>query len=478
MMDRTLQEGAMDDSLGPALYPTPTLFLCFHGQEPLLGGARLCLRGVEEVHFGRGAETMFVFSEDGTKLQVTLADSQVSVRHGRLLLQERAAHFEDLGSTNGTYLGEERRANFVVPEGVIFTTGSAAWMFYGGLPSGDAPRTVTRSDATRVVPELDGMSSFVPAIANDLRAFAKIAGSDISLFIQGESGSGKEVLARAAHALSDRSARPFVALNCAAIPENLIESQLFGHVRGAFSGALRDEPGFFRAAHTGTLFLDEIGDMPPSAQAALLRALETREVVPVGATKSIPVDVRIIAATLRHDAALRPDLLARLAGYRHTLPALRARKPDMALLTANLLGRLDAGGARFAPDAVRKLMAHPFALNVRELAATLKSATLLAGAETGGHVYARHLALLAPTAPDAAPALQGGALEAATAASKPARKAPVSDEARKADLLKHLAEAGGNISEVARRMDTTRAQVHRWAQKFGVALDSFRKGGD
>src|SRR5262249_4252107 len=161
----------------------------------------------------------------------------------------------------------------------------------------------------------------------------------LSILLLGETGTGKEVLARSLHALSQRPG-PFIAVNCGAIPENLVEGQLFGHVRGAFSGALKDEPGLVRAAQGGTLLLDEIGDLPASSQAALLRVLQESEVRPVGSTQTVKVDVRIIAATHRplesliKGNAFRHDLYARLAGFRFELAPLRKRKVDLGLLIA------------------------------------------------------------------------------------------------------------------------------------------------
>src|SRR5262249_54080196 len=155
--------------------------------------------------------------------------------------------------------------------------------------------------------------------------------------------SGKEVLASAVHKLSGREG-PFVPVNCGALTDTLVESQLFGHTKGAFSGAVKDELGFVRASHGGTLFLDEIGDLPAASQAALLRVLEMREVTPVGSTRAVKVDLRVVSATLKSVGALRPDLHARLAGYTHALAPLRDRREDLGLVLAEVLTR--AAGSR------------------------------------------------------------------------------------------------------------------------------------
>ena len=163
----------------------------------------------------------------------------------------------------------------------------------------------------------------------------RVAATDFTILIEGESGSGKELVARQVHELSRRRRGPFVAVNCAAIPEQLAESQLFGHVAGAFTGARGDHPGFFRSAHLGTIFLDEIGDLDLRLQPKLLRALEQRAVVPVGAAHPVPCDVRILAATHRDLAAavdadqFRGDLYARLAEFTVAVPALRDRREDL-----------------------------------------------------------------------------------------------------------------------------------------------------
>ena len=206
----------------------------------------------------------------------------------------------------------------------------------------------------------------------------QVAQGDASVLLTGPSGSGKELLARAIHAASKRVAHPFVAVNCAAIPEQLLESELFGHVRGAFTGAVRDHAGLFQAAHGGTLFLDEIGDMPPALQVKLLRALQERVVRPVGAVGNIAIDVRIVCAT-HQDLGLaiaagrfREDLFYRLNAVSLALPALAERREDIPLLAAHFLAMLAArygkNVAAFAPEALQILLAQAWPGNVRQFA--------------------------------------------------------------------------------------------------------------
>ena len=216
------------------------------------------------------------------------------------------------------------------------------------------------------------------AVMAEVLAEAKmVAASDASVLICGESGSGKELLAQAIHRASPRANRPFVAVNCSAIPEALLESELFGHVKGSFTGAVANHRGLFQAADGGTLFLDEIGDMPPALQVKLLRVLQERSVRPVGASLSIPVDVRILSATHRDlDAAMaqgqfREDLYYRLNVVALTLPALGARREDIPLLANHFLSVLsEKYGKRlngFAPEALKALTAAPWPGNVRQL---------------------------------------------------------------------------------------------------------------
>lgn len=216
-----------------------------------------------------------------------------------------------------------------------------------------------------------------PHMENLLGQAKLIAMSDASILIQGESGSGKELLARAIHHASPRHAQAFVAINCGAIPEALLESELFGHAKGAFTGALRDHKGLFQSANGGTLFLDEIGDMPMPLQVKLLRALQERTVRPVGANQNIDIDVRVISATHRNLAEemksgkFREDLYYRINVVGLDIPSLAARREDISLLANNFLQSLSQKYGKnlngFAPEAMELLIAAPWPGNVRQL---------------------------------------------------------------------------------------------------------------
>jgi two-component system response regulator HydG len=220
-----------------------------------------------------------------------------------------------------------------------------------------------------------------------LKLAEHVAPTDSTVLIQGESGTGKEVVARYVHNLSNRSDGPFLSINCGALPENLLESELFGHVKGSFTGAVRDKQGLFAAARGGSFFLDEVGEMPPSLQVKLLRVLQEREAIPVGATEAIPVDVRIIAATNREleeeirRGNFRSDLFYRLNVIALNLPPLRERRDDLLLLIESFLQQLgiEAGiePKALASEALDAVMVYEWPGNVRELENALEHATVL-----------------------------------------------------------------------------------------------------
>ena len=231
-------------------------------------------------------------------------------------------------------------------------------------------------------------------------ALHRAAATDATVLLEGESGTGKELFARALHALSPRADGPFVAINCAAIPENLLETELFGHEKGAFTGAASRKPGKFELAHRGTLFLDEIGDLPLSLQAKILRALEEKCFERVGGTVPLQVDVRIVAATNRHLKAavaarqFREDLYFRLSVFPITIPPLRERPDDITMLAKHFIERfcrdLKKKSMTLAPSAIDDLAAYAWPGNVRELQNCIERAVILTEGET---IHARHLNL-------------------------------------------------------------------------------------
>ncbi len=227
-----------------------------------------------------------------------------------------------------------------------------------------------------------------PGMRALLATLDKVAKSDLSVLVQGESGTGKELVARAVHQRSDRAGLPFVAFNCAAVPDNLIESEMFGYEKGAFTGAVARKPGLFELADHGVLFLDEVGDLSPAVQVKLLRAVEIREFYRVGGTRAVQLDVRIVSATNKNlkeasaSGGFREDLYFRLNGVTLELPPLRDRKGDIGLLAAHFLRKAGGKPRILSPAAVQKLEAYSWPGNIRELQMVMRRAAVLAARET------------------------------------------------------------------------------------------------
>ncbi|UMZ11219.1 sigma-54-dependent Fis family transcriptional regulator [Pseudomonas sp. MPFS] len=248
-------------------------------------------------------------------------------------------------------------------------------------------QTVLVADAARAPSHSDLLTGESSALAGLNRQIAKLAFSLAAVYINGESGSGKERVARLIHQLGPRARQPFIALNCGAIPADLVESELFGHCKGSFSGALADYPGLFQAANGGTLFLDEIAELPLAMQVKLLRALQEKSVRPVGSHTERAVDVRILCAThqdlkvLVERGQFRQDLYYRLNVIQLQVPALRERRGDIALLARQILQRLAAGSGQpileLHPQALQALEQYDFPGNVRELENLLERAHTL-----------------------------------------------------------------------------------------------------
>ena len=294
------------------------------------------------------------------------------------------------------------------------------------------------------------------------KAVGMLSDADTTVLITGETGTGKEVVARALHMHGRRAGKRFVAVNCAAIPAELLESELFGHVRGAFTGAIADRAGSFRDAEGGTLFLDEIGDMAPALQAKLLRVLQERVVTPVGG-RPVAVDVRILAATHQDLRALvaagnfREDLYWRLGVVPIHLPPLRERRADIFPLAEQFLA---ASGKRLAPEAAARLLGHAWPGNVRELRnATERAATL-----------SRHAVI---TAEDLDFLVGEAAREDFLAGDLPTAVTRLET----AMIRRALAAAGGNRTEAARRLNIHRQLLYEKMRRYGVEASEFRTEG-
>ena len=445
----------------------PYLFVVLHCDRPLSGSSRHDLAELDAVLVGRGAERLArrQLAGDRRRLELRFPGGTVSTAHARIERGEAGWTVVDEGSKNGTFVNGERVSRAALRDGDLIEIGSTLLVYRAALPSPSGERLTAPPDldSAALAALTPGLATLLPRLAEQLAALERIARLPIPVLLLGESGTGKEVMAGAVHTLSGRPGA-FVAVNCGGITASLLESQLFGHVKGAFTGAARDEPGFVRAADRGTLFLDEIGDLPLAAQAALLRVLQEREVVPVGGSRPVKVDLRVVAATHRPldrmvaDGTYRADLLARLAGYRHPLPPLRARREDLGLIVGDLLRHAElpgAGDLRLTTAAGRRLFTHDWPLNIRELQQCL---TVSAALAPSGVIEAEHL----PITPGAAP--------------RPAvpEREPSDPEALRKTLIALLEQHRGNISYVARDMGKARMQIHRWLQRFNLDPDAFR----
>jgi DNA-binding NtrC family response regulator len=330
-------------------------------------------------------------------------------------------------------------------------------------------------------PRVDDFVCESPAMTRFMSVLRRVAATDASVLILGETGVGKELLARAIHERGPRAGRPFVAINCGALPEGLLESELFGHERGAFTGALHARRGFFELAHSGTLFLDEIGDMPLPLQVRLLRAVQERSIQPIGSERTIAVDVRLIAATNRDLAAdvaakrFRADLFYRLNVVSLNVPPLRERREDIPLLVENNVRHFCQRFSRAAltshPDTLRALVAYDWPGNVRELVNVVERAVLLCEGETIGLAeLPDSIALGALRAAPAPPA------EAAAAVALPlfeARARMVADfERRYLEAL--LRETRGRVGETARRAGLSPRALYTKMRQLGLEKSAFR----
>ncbi|MDW3687928.1 sigma 54-interacting transcriptional regulator [Cupriavidus sp. CV2] len=327
-----------------------------------------------------------------------------------------------------------------------------------------------------------------PKLLEALEIAEKAAPTDLPVLIDGESGTGKELMAKVIHANGSRTDKPYISVNCGAIPENLLESELFGHKKGAFTGAANDRRGKFESAHTGTIFLDEIGELPLTGQVKLLRVLESHEIQRVGSDETISVDTRIVAATnrdlrrLSEEGKFREDLFYRLSVIHVTLPPLRERRDEIALLVAyfgdEAAGALKRRPIKLTPRLRDFLMNYAYPGNIRELRNLMYRISCLAG-DTAD---LEHLPQDLRPKPSAPALVAGGAaaplvVDASTATSLSEAKRAASDEAERAFLERGLQEVGGTVAELARRFDMNRSHLQMLLKKHGIHSKDFRNQG-
>jgi two-component system NtrC family response regulator len=316
-----------------------------------------------------------------------------------------------------------------------------------------------RLQAAQQSPAMAGLVTRDPGMQKILRTIEKIAPTSATLLIMGESGTGKELLARALHDLSPRKGNRFVAINCAAIPETLLESELFGYEKGAFTGAAKQTIGKFETAQSGTLFLDEIGDLPLALQVKLLRFLQERVIERIGGRQEIPIDVRIVCAThqnlkdLTAAGKFREDLYYRLAEIVLEVPPLRARDGDAALLAHGFVHRFAAeqkrGSMTLLPDAVAAIEAHAWPGNVRELENVIRRAVIMAESTGIG-------------APDV------GMAPAPEREASQLNLRQVREEAEKQAVLRALGRVNGNLSKAADLLGVSRPTLYELMHRFGL----------
>ena len=390
---------------------------------------------------------------------LAIEDSRLSRRHAELLCDADGSWaIRDLCSTNGTFHNGQRVTEAPLQSNDIIQCGRSVLLF----------RMAQSRVGAAQPPPLDvppGFWTLNPSYEEALERLSHVARTNLPVVLLGETGTGKEVTARGIHEVSARPG-PFIALNCGALSSGLAEAQLFGHVRGAFSGAVKDGVGFVRAAQYGTLFLDEVAELPASTQVLLLRVLEAREVTPVGSVVPCPVDFRVLAATNRsldqlvEAGEFRRDLYARLAGFVHEIPPLRERLEDLGgLIGAWQRQQSGASLSSLRAELALELFRHPWPLNTRGLFQSLASACVVARGEPLGLEHW-----------DFGPSGAG----ASTRPSDATELCPA-DQKLRGELVALLAEYQGNLAAVGRRLGKARQQVQRWVVRLGIDVDRYRR---
>jgi DNA-binding NtrC family response regulator len=380
---------------------------------------------------------------------ICIDDPYVSAFHARLRMDGTRCIIEDLDSRNGTFIGEQKVMEAEVADGAHVRIGQAVVEV---LREGEST-TFTGGQLVGNSPSIEKLRQLMQRFANN----------DAPVLIQGETGTGKEVVARQVALLSNRSSKPFIALNCGALGRDLIESELFGHEKGAFTGAVAKRAGAFEAASGGTLFLDELGELPLELQPQLLRVLETGEVRRVGSSESFRVDVRLVAATHRRlenlvqHGTFREDLFHRLHVLPLQLEPLRNRLEDIDELAMHFLSGLAPEGETLTlnPDALLKLKQHPWPGNVRELRNVLQRAVLLRESNT-----------LTDADISFPPSTLQSRVESVSATSTGRTLQEIEREAIAAELTRH----NGSKTDAAHALGVSRSTIHRKIEEYGISI--------
>jgi len=387
---------------------------------------------------------------------LVVRDSRVSRRHCQLALTERGVVLKDLDSKNGTFVREVPIREVILHPGVPATIGSCRL----GVAVVGEPTVLPLSKLPRFGEAL-GASLAMRALFATLE---RTAPTEATIVLLGESGTGKELLARAIHDASARKSGPFEVLDCSAVAPSLVEAELFGHVRGAFTGAVSHRAGLLEQAHGGTLFLDELGELPLELQPKLLRALESHQLRRVGSNDWRSFDARLVAATHRDlrsqvsAGTFRQDLFYRIAMVEVRVPPLRARKDDIPLLVERFLASQTPprGLADLPPNAVALLMGHDWPGNVRELRNTVSR--LLLFPEIGGDAIER-------------PARPGGPEQSPDQLPLREARAIVIDQFERAYIASALRKHGGKVARAAEALGISRQLLYRMLDQYGLARD-------
>ncbi len=379
-----------------------------------------------------------------------LADPFVSTRHARIEKKPEGFLIRDLRSQNGSFVNGLRVVEAYLNVGDRLRFGQREFIF--------------QTDAMQT-PNDPLLKSKNEEWAQHLKSLPLFARTDLPVLLLGASGTGKEVLAKLTHAHSTRASGPFVSVNCSALSESLIESELFGHTRGSFTGATHDRKGAFESARGGTLFLDEIGDLPLPLQPKLLRALENREIRPVGSDRNITTNVRIIAATHKNLAQLvqqglfRADLFFRLHVIRLTLPALKDRMEDFETILYSFAREMRV---RFSFDAIQSMKLHPWPGNIRELKNMVSRASALFPNE---HLQAEHLKLILD-APQATTLDLGRHVEGR----------PLIREIERELIIQKLIDNSGNQRKTALDLGLPKSTLHDRIKTYAINIENVLKG--
>lgn len=381
-----------------------------------------------------------------TQCQLRLESEEVSERHARVEKKDLGYLIRDLRSLTGTYVNDARIMEAFLQDGDIIRLGNQELIY------------IEKPQEDRGFP----LKSRNEVWNQDLQTLGNVAKTDFPVLILGPSGTGKDVISKTLHEVSHREQGPFVSVNCSALSETLIESELFGHIKGSFTGAINDRKGAFEAARGGTLFLDEIGDLSYSLQAKLLRALENNEIRPVGADKNIKTDVRIIAATHQNlsekikEGAFRSDLYFRLNVITVNPPALTFRMEDFDEL---LYGFAKKMKVRFSFGAIQRLKKHPWPGNIRELKNLVSRTAALYPHE---HITEAHIEKLLDRT------LLDGPEE------KSVNDIPVIKEIEKQMIIKRLAANKGNQRRTAHDLGMPKSTLHDRLKYYDIDVEKFK----